>query len=177
MADVTSAGRWLPIAGYEGFYEVSDRGQVRSLDRDVPHHSGGTKHIRGRVLALTAGPHGHLYVALWRDGSQEKRYVHRLVLEAFDRPCPPGLEALHGSAGPADNRWPEAIHWGTHVENAIDMHRDGTVTAKLTAEIVLACRARHARGETYAAIAADYPQVSKRAIEAAVTGQNWGHLS
>lgn len=42
------AEQWKAIVGYEGSYEVSDLGQVRSLDREVPHRAGGTRTARGR---------------------------------------------------------------------------------------------------------------------------------
>lgn len=170
-------GRWLPVPGYEGFYEVSDRGQVRSLDRYVRHPGGGTVPRQGKVLTASPGPAGYPMVWLHREGREQHVPVHRLVLEAFAGPCPPGQECLHGPGGPADNRWPEAIRWGTRSENAIERHRDGTMyQAKLTPERVVICRERHARGETYKAIAADYG-VHATAIHKAVTRATWGHVA
>jgi hypothetical protein len=131
------------------------------------------------MLALTPLPTGHLLANLCRDGQSKKRLVHRLVLAAFDRPCPPGLECLHGPDGPADNRWPEAIRWGTHKENlGADRHRDGTMPqAKLTPEIVLICRARRAAsGDSYTAMAREYG-VHKAVMRDAVVGRTWDHVT
>lgn len=50
MPHDTSDERWVPIEGYEGMYEVSDLGQVRSLDRVVPDRYRGQRRLRGRVL-------------------------------------------------------------------------------------------------------------------------------
>lgn len=52
-------------------------------------------------------------------------FVHRLVLETFVGPCPPGMEALHRNGNPSDNSLSN-LHWGTKIENAADMLRHGT---------------------------------------------------
>lgn len=54
--DHMSAEKWAPIAGYEGHYEVSDHGNVRSLDR-VVKTSRGTRRVQGK----THCPQGHPY--------------------------------------------------------------------------------------------------------------------
>lgn len=145
------AGRWRPVPGYEGLYEVSDRGQVRSLDRVAAHGSraggrAGTMALRGKILALAPHRSGHVAVHLSRDGVVETVQVHRLVLEAFAGACPDGQETLHGSGGPADNRWPENIRYGTRSKNTIERHIYGGMHAKLTADAVRAMRARRSQG-------------------------------
>ena len=104
------------------------------------------------------------------------RHVHRLVLEAFDRPCPPGMEVLHGPGGRTDNRLAN-LRYATRSENlGADKHRDGTMAyAKLDEMIVLACIARPASGESYAVIAADYG-VTKITVWNAVNGKSWRHV-
>ena len=67
---------WKPIAGYEGLYEVSDLGRVRSL---VDNH--GRK--RERVLKLSRNKGGYLYIELSKNGKGKKHKVHRLVAFAF----------------------------------------------------------------------------------------------
>lgn len=168
---------WKPVLGFEGLYEVSDLGRVRSLDREVRHSGGTAMRLRGKILASHPVPHTkHLIVSLYQDGKQKIRYVHRLVLEAFAGPRPAGMESLHGPGGPADNRWPEALHYGTHRENMIDTHRDGTMTwARLTPELVLVCRARRAQGASYKNIA-DGVGMSREAVRKAVIGKTWGHV-
>src|SRR5262245_12445878 len=113
--------RWLPVPGYEGLYEVSDLGRVRSL------HTGRGKGKRGGLLApaLTGGTCPKLCVVLYRDGAKRTRLVHHLVLEAHARPRPPGMDALHGPGGPLDNRL-ENLYWGTRRRNYLDSVRDGT---------------------------------------------------
>lgn len=80
---------------------------------------------------------GYLRVGLYKDKKCRLLYVHRLVLETYVGPCPPGMEALHGPGGMYDNR-PENLRWGTRSENRNDWdikgHNIGSrhVRAKLT---------------------------------------------
>jgi len=124
------------------------------------------------VLKLLPDGSGYLRLSL----AGATRHVHRLVLEAFDRPCPPGMEVLHGPGGRTDNRLAN-LRYGTRSENlGADKHRDGTMAyAKLDEMIVLACIARHASGESYAVIAADYG-VTKITVWNAVNGKSWRHV-
>ncbi len=112
---------WLPAPGWEGFYEVSDLGRVRSLPRLTPHAG-----IRGGNLLKPAPERaGHLKVSLWRYGSGSSRWVHRLVAEAFLGPCPDGQEVRHLDGIPANNKISNLVY-GTRTENILDAIRHGT---------------------------------------------------
>lgn len=113
--------RWLPISGYEGFYEVSDHGRVRGLDRI---DAAGRKWSGKILVQSVTNRHGHRAVNLHRDASGNLCRVHRLVLETFVGPCPPGLIALHRNDNPSDNRLPN-LRWGTVSDNARDSVRNG----------------------------------------------------
>lgn len=117
---------WKPVPGYEGLYEVSDEGRVRSLDRDVTQTSRRgalyTLRKKGKLLRPGRMPSGHLSVALGRGNSQ---CVHRLVLLAFVGPAPDKHECCHNNGNPADNRL-ENLRWGTRSENIKDAIRHGT---------------------------------------------------
>lgn len=115
--------RWLPVVGFEGYYEVSDQGRVRSLDR-VVFRLGGEMKLRGRVLSPSTGTGGHLSVALSLSGQVTSRKVHRLVAEAFinnlgEFPC-----VLHWDDNPANNRV-ENLRWGDFSDNMADRVRNG----------------------------------------------------
>ena len=175
---------WLPILSYEGLYEVSHRGQVRSLDRIIYFRNGRSRFFHGQVLAQSQIGRGrHLAVHLWHDGRRQTRYVHHLVLEAFDRPMPPGLECRHGPGGRLNNRWPEAICWGTKIDNLVaDKERDGTLLrgerhgqAKLTEAIVLECRQRRAAGQQIRALAREF-RVHEVTMLDAIRGKTWSHV-
>lgn len=113
--------RWAPIPGYEGAYEVSDRGNVRSLDRVTDRG----RRWKGRVMTPSPMRNGYMTVTLWRDGRQRSRLVHRLVLDAFVGKAPEGHEALHANGDRGDNRLAN-LSWGTHSENQLDQVSHGT---------------------------------------------------
>jgi len=102
--DVVSAERWLPVVGFEGCYEVSDLGGVRSLTRDVEFLPGRVGVIPGRVMKLYVAPLGYHTVQFCSNGKHTAHWVHRLVLAAFVGPLPDGLVVRHLNGDPIDNR-------------------------------------------------------------------------
>lgn len=111
---------WQPVPGYEGRYEVSDFGRVRSLDR---LDSRGNR-AWGRVLSPDVRPSGHLRVTLCRDGHPKRTWVHWLVLSVFVGPHPEGLETCHNDGDPANNAVSN-LRWDTKSANARDRLRHG----------------------------------------------------
>ena len=119
--------RWKDVVGYEGFYQVSDFGRVRSVDRVVPHGST-TRKVKGRILRLT--PHhqtGHLYISLHEKGIRVSGAVHRVVLEAWVGPCLDDMECCHEDGNPANN-CVRNLRWDTRRENSLDKIRIGDVS-------------------------------------------------
>ena len=115
--------RWLPVVGYEGSYEVSDRGRVRGLDRTVMRSSGAPQRVQGRLLP------GHIesrggYRQVGLPGNRRK-FVHVLVLEAFVSLRPDGLQACHFDGNPLNNAL-ENLRWDTAASNRADAIRHGT---------------------------------------------------
>lgn len=86
---------WRPVVGYEGLYEVSDWGRVRSLPR---------KWAKGGMLKPTPNKLGYLQVYLYKNGKKETRKVHILVMLAFVDRCPDGCEVDHIDWNPKNNR-------------------------------------------------------------------------
>lgn len=119
---------WLPVHGFEGAYEVSDWGRVRSLDRIITTKAGIKQRHQGRVLTPAADRSGHLNVNL---GPGKKLLVHRLVLEAFIGPSPEGQECCHNDGDPTNNNLAN-LRWDTRSENVLDSvrHRTHNETAK-----------------------------------------------
>src|SRR3546814_15421184 len=74
---------WRPVVGFEGLYEVSDQGRVRSLDREVRSGPGRTRKARSHILKPSAGQDGYLRVNLWQDNQYRSRTVHSVVAESF----------------------------------------------------------------------------------------------
>lgn len=121
-----STEQWRPIPGWDGYYEVSDHGRVRSVERVVTSKTG-VRRVFPSVVRRP-GPHGnsgHRGVPLGRNGRAVMRQVHRLVLEAFIGPAPDGMECLHLDGDPTNNRL-DNLRWGTRSENLRDAVRHGT---------------------------------------------------
>lgn len=116
---------WLPIAGYEGAYEVSDLGRVRGLDREMVAADGVLQSRRGRVLQTSRMRSGHMQASLWSNNVATLIYVHRLVLLTFIGPPPPDMECCHNNGDPADNRLIN-LRWASHLDNMDDKRRHGT---------------------------------------------------
>jgi hypothetical protein len=120
--------RWLPVVGFEGLYEVSSLGLVRSLPRVVPHRTGGRLALPGRILTGSRrATRMYPMVNLWRDNRQHARYVHALVLEAFVGPRPHGCDACHFDGCVTNNR-ADNLRWDTRKANMADAMRHGTTT-------------------------------------------------
>lgn len=79
---------------------------------------------RWRRIGLRLNPSGKLYAALYRDDKQHNISVHRLVLETFIGPCPPGKEACHFDDDGTNNRL-RNLRWDTHESNMRDRDRNG----------------------------------------------------
>lgn len=112
---------WRPIEGFPG-YEVSSYGNVRCFVPFGPHTGRLLETPRAIVFQET---HGYWRVSLWRDRKGYKRFVHRLVLEAFVGPCPKGMETRHLDGDGHNNRL-DNLAWGTKTENASDRVEHGT---------------------------------------------------
>src|SRR5690606_24954075 len=122
---VVSEEEWRPVVGYEGLYEVSSLGRVRSLDRWRRGKGRSSVWSPGRVLKPGVHPAGYLRVALFKSGVKTQDSVHRLVAEAFI-PNPQNLpNVLHGPGGASDNSVGN-LRWGTQSDNVRDEIRDGT---------------------------------------------------
>lgn len=129
--------RWLPVVGWEGLYEVSDLGRVRSVDRivEMRHWRGGTlkrlhqgRILRARRVSVALDfPAGYLAFSPSVEGVHHPNVmVHTAVLEAFKGPRPLGAEGRHLNGKPHDNRM-DNLAWGTAQENAADKERHGKV--------------------------------------------------
>lgn len=112
----TSKSAWRSISGYEGLYEVSSNGKVRSLEREVITSDGKLKVFRSQVLRSSKDKDGYLLVHLYKDGKSSTRRVHLLVATAFI-PNPNGFtEVNHLNEVKDDNRV-ENLEWCTRKEN------------------------------------------------------------
>lgn len=118
---------WNPVPGYEGLYEVSDHGNVRSLDRVTTDIGGGrTRRFHGKLLPGYVLPIGYRVFQLsGADKTKSLQYAHRLVLLAFVGPAPKGQEGCHADGNPLNNRL-DNLRWDTRSGNVQDSIRHGT---------------------------------------------------
>jgi hypothetical protein len=120
---------WLPVPDYEGLYEVSDMGRIRSQERIVAQvdRCGRPYQRRVAVRILRTTPNtqtGYPRVNSHRNGKGRTIAVHQLVLSAFRGRCPPGREACHANDIRADNRLSN-LRWDTPSANNFDCVRNG----------------------------------------------------
>ena len=112
---------WRPVVGYEGRYEVSSHGRVRSIDITITDSLGRTRRQAGRLLKSHADRGGYLMVelrnGLGRKHGRKGRSVHRLVAEAFVAGgTQPKVEVMHLDHDPSHNCTGN-LAWGSHAEN------------------------------------------------------------
>lgn len=105
----------MPVVGFEGLYEISDEGRLRSA---------ATGALRSPV---PQGKGKHHAVMLYRNCKAKKAYIHRLVLEAFVGPCPPRMEACHDPDRNTANNRLTNLRWDTRQANMQDAVRHGSL--------------------------------------------------
>lgn len=166
---------WRDVVGYEGAYQVSSRGRVRTLAQ-----VSGNRHLPTRILApqdLVRYPK----VVLKRGGKPTMRYIHRLVLEAFSGPCPPNYEARHLD-GNRLNNCIKNLAWGTRKANQADRIHHGTACrgeshhhTTLSAGQVRRIRRRLSQGSADRDLATEF-NVSTSVVGRIRRRESWRHL-
>lgn len=175
---------WRPIVGFEGLYDVSDQGRVRTYRRQS----------RGRFI-VCASPqgfftlchdgNGYVTISLKKDGKAFPRRLHRLVLENFIGPCPQGCEACHQD-GNKKNNFLSNLRWDTHQNNQmVDGKKQGTCRMGLRGELNLAAKLNEAKvreiraladmGKNHTWIAKNLGLV-RRHVSRIIHGDRWSHV-
>lgn len=175
--------QWQPIAGFDGWYEVSSTGRVRSWKKQGP---GVTPRGTPVPLRITVNKRtGYAQVCLFSpDRRKVMKSVHRLVLETFGPQKPSPRHQCSHHDGNRLNNMISNLSWKTAQENEADKWRHGTApagernpAAKLTDDQATAIRAKYAAGMvTQVDLAAEYG-VHQTTISDVITGRHgWGHL-
>lgn len=109
---------FLDVVGYEGLYQVSDWGNVRSVERYVSGKSSSARLLPERILKNNLNKMGYYLVGLMKDGKQSTKKVHQLVAEAFlnHKPCGMSFVVDHIDANKLNNRL-DNLQVLTHREN------------------------------------------------------------
>lgn len=107
---------WLPVVGYEGFYEVSSTGKVKSVERFVYGGRVNQRVVREKEMAVYEDHHGYLRVNLNRDNRFKGKFVHRLVAEAFIK-NPSNYPIVNHMDGNKKNNNVNNLEWCTYKYN------------------------------------------------------------
>ena len=133
---------WKDVPGYEGRYQVSNMGRVKSLERKVRSvnwytHKEFWRTVRERILRPGPVQSGHLYVVLGHGEAGVP--VHQLVMRAFVGDPPQGMEVRHLNGDPTDNRL-DNLKYGSRTENILDVFYQGKRWRKLSIDDVIYVR-------------------------------------
>ncbi len=115
---------WKPVVGYEGLYEVSSLGNIRSLERNIVRSDGVVTHIRAKMICPVLNEDGYRQCKLCRNGKHSTKRVHRIVAEAFiDNPY--GYDEVNHIDSNRENNCVENLEWINHRENVYQAIREG----------------------------------------------------
>jgi hypothetical protein len=176
---------WKAIPGYEGRYEASCQGRIRSL----VHNKNQCRNVLRKTPLILKQQrkkdiYEYYYVSLpfVQEGPKRHHYVHNLVLAAFVGPRPEGHEGCHRNGKSWDNRL-ENLRWATPKENSADKAKHGTVlkgsqlkVAKLNEEKVREIRRLYESGVGPTALAKKFG-VYIRTIFFVVRREKWKHVT
>lgn len=147
---------WKKVPGYEGYYEASSFGRIRSVDRFVDHKINGRTMYRGKVISTRLSiPSGYLHVGLTVHGKSKSYTVHRLIMYAFHGKDEKS-QINHKNGIKTDNRV-ENLEYCTQSQNIKHAYDTGLMrghkmygskgsTALLTTAQVNEIRDRYSRG-------------------------------
>ena len=173
--------RWRDIKGFEGFYKVSHRGRVKSVERIIIRGKGIRQPIRERILSPGMYRNGYLFVGLQRKGKSKYCMIHRLVAEAFLPNPECKLEVNHKDGDKSFNHYLN-LEWTTKEENEDHAVRTGLTSrgsgrwsAKLTESDIPAIRWMIEQGYNHPEIAREFG-VSRQTIQLIGAGKTWRHV-
>lgn len=150
---------FLPVKGYEGLYEVSDTGIVRSIPRIVIGKDGVKYPFKGKILAIHPNKLvKYFQVNLWKNNIGSWKYVHRLVAEAFI-PNPNNLPEVNHIDGNRQNNNVSNLEWVTSQGNKLHAIRTGLKVYKnrLTKDEFVQCLFDVIAGESYLSLSQRVP--------------------
>lgn len=127
---------WKDIEGYEGYYQVSNKARVRSLDREVRHSVNSTQTVKGMILKQQVNVDGYMVISLWKKSKLKGLRVHRLMAQAFIPNPHNKLEINHKNGVKDDNRM-ENLEWSTSTEN--NRHRVNVLGYKPANSMPIRC--------------------------------------
>lgn len=175
---------WSDIEGFEGFYQVSNKGNVKSLDRLVNGCSfKGYQRMKGKQLKLQKRKSGHLDVLLKKNGKEKRCWVHRLVAKAFI-PNPDNLPIVNHIDSNPQNNSVENLEWCTQQHNINHCVKSGRFNprkgvdhkdCRLTEEQVIEIRKLGGNGLSYQKISQLF-NISDTHVKNIIIRKKWKHI-
>lgn len=101
---------WVDVENYEGYYQVSNLGRIRSLDRTTKNSNGVSIFRKGRILKPTKCSNGYLEAMFYKDGARKVLLIHRLVAKYFIE-NPDNLPEVNHKDETRDNNSVDNLEW------------------------------------------------------------------
>lgn len=184
QADIIDSEIWKDVVGWEGLYQVSSHGRVKSLTRMVRGKGESFQERPGTIRKPYSDPETGYQMVKLCDGPQKTKHirVHILVCTAFHGPKPgPKYHVAHWDGDNGNNRKGN-LRWATASENAQDQIRHGrtqqgvkNVNAKLDPDKVREIRRRAAMGESGLSISKSY-KISPSSACHVINRETWKHV-
>ena len=165
---------WRDIPDYEGIYQVSNLGRIKSLDRYVKRGKSGF-FKEGQIQKLQNNGNGYLYKQLKHEGRHRNFYIHRLVLMVFIGERPDGMVICHKDGDTTNNNL-NNLRYDTPLENNIDQFRHGIEKGKLSNNDVLKVRKMYKDGYKTKEIS-EFFNVGKWVVQRINSGENYSWLN
>jgi hypothetical protein len=163
---------WRSIPNFEGLYEVSDLGRVRSVDRIVRYSDGRVRVHKGQLIAAGRDPQrGYLSINLWRANKVTQVKVHRLVATAFVGVPLVGQWATHANFIRDDNERSN-IGWSTPKQRAEAKLAARCGRQKIDRQTAISIRSRYLSGERQCHLRREF-DLSQGQMSAICRGRSW----
>jgi hypothetical protein len=138
---------WKDIEGYEGLYEISTFGNVRSVDRVIRSTKGHLRKLKSHGIKQLITGQGYFHVRIRKNGNRKTKFIHRLVAETFIS-NPGNYPIVNHIDGDKGNNHISNLEWVTSQQNAQHaLKHNLTSTTKLSKQEVLKIRELYASGE------------------------------
>lgn len=172
---------WRPVIDFDGYYEISNFGRVKRLQRSTPHFMGGVRVLKEMILKQNINSLGYIVIELTVNEKQIRTGVHRLVAFSFLKKDDDRNFVNHKNGIKWDNTLGN-LEWCTHQENEIHARETGLkktpfgedcvhsiLTNKTALEVYLSNGKYKEIGEKYGIVESEVCAIKR--------GRRWSHVT